>query len=66
LKHFPKKAEMRRYANARISTILKEHFPGLERHEKKFQRLLEQKDDKLNSELGQTQWNISCTMNKLG
>lgn len=59
LKHFPKKAEMRRYANARISTILKEHFPGLERHEKKFQRLLEQKDAKLNSELGQTQWNIS-------
>lgn len=52
LKCFPKKAEMRRYAYSRIATILKEHFPGAERHEKAFQHFLDRKDNQLAAAFG--------------
>lgn len=48
LKKFPKTAELRKYADSRISSILKEHFPECDKYERIYKKFIERKDRPLN------------------
>ena len=47
IKKFPKTAELDHYANARISTIVKEHFPATEQYELQFDKYIQRQDSSL-------------------
>lgn len=49
IENFPKTAELNRYANARIATIIKEFYPHTEHYESLFQKYIEQKNHRLAS-----------------
>jgi hypothetical protein len=51
LDKFPKSAELVHYANARISSILKEFYPITEQYERKFQDYLTRQDTAISYEL---------------
>ena len=44
LKKFPKTAELRKYADSRISSILKEYFPECDKYERIYRKFIERKD----------------------
>ena len=46
---FPKTAELDRYANARIATIVKEHFPATEQYVLQFDKYIQRQDSSLTS-----------------
>lgn len=51
IEFFPKKAELKKYTDARISMILNEYFPYLSKHEVVFDRFIEKKNDNLRRSL---------------
>jgi hypothetical protein len=47
IKNFPKSAELDKYANSRISNILKEYFPECDKYEKIYEEFIEKKNNNI-------------------
>lgn len=62
LKKFPKTAELNKYANNRIASILKDHFPECDKYEKIYDRFIESKTINVTSRLSLSKYNLQIEL----